>query len=67
VGEQAIVERRATKIYTKRLRKRFQPVGARNFSKYARVAADEFSSKKIVRQVMKLERMVDQAIREMMK
>jgi RNA-directed DNA polymerase len=67
IGEQVIAEGHATKIFTKRLRKRFQPVGARNFSKYARRAADEFGSKNIVRQVMKLERMVDQAIREMVK
>jgi len=65
VGEKAIAEGRADKIFTKTLRKRFAPVGARNFSKYARRAADAFGSKKIVRQAMKLERMVDQAIRDM--
>ena len=65
IGEQAIAEGHATKIFTKRLRKRFQPVGARNFSKYVRRAADEFGSKKIVRQVVRLERMVDLAIRDM--
>lgn len=63
-GEKAIAEGRADKIFTKTLRKRFAPVGARNFSKYARRAADAFGSKKIVRQAMKLERMVDQAIRD---
>jgi hypothetical protein len=67
IGEKAIAEGRADKIFTKRLRKRFAPVGARNFSKYARRAADAFGSKKIVRQTMRLERMVDQAIREMEK
>ena len=67
IGKQAIADGHATKIFTKRLRKRFQPVGARNFSKYARRAADEFGSKKIVRQVLRLERMVDQAIRDMEK
>ena len=46
---------------------RFQPVNTQNLSKYARRAADVFGSKKIVRQVVKLERMVDQAIREMLK
>ncbi len=65
IGEEAIAAGRADKIYTKRLRKRFAPVGARNFSKYARRAADAFGSKRIVRQVMRLERMVDQAIRDM--
>lgn len=65
IGEEAIAAGRADKIYTKRLRKRFAPVGARNFSKYARRAADAFGSKRIVRQVTRLERMVDEAIREM--
>jgi RNA-directed DNA polymerase len=65
IGEKAIVEGSADKIFTKKLRKRFAPVGARNFSQYARRAADAFGSKKIVRQAMRLERMVDQAIREM--
>lgn len=65
IGEQAIAKGNADKISTKRLRKRFAPVGARNFSKYARRAADAFGSKRIVRQVMRLERMVDQAIRDM--
>ena len=65
IGQQAIADGRATKVYTKRLRRRFQPVGTRNFSRYARKAADEFGSKKIRRQVAKLERMVDRAIREL--
>ena len=64
IGEQAIAEGRATMIFTKRLRERFQPVGVRNFSKYARRAADAFRSKRITRQVMRLERMVDKSIRE---
>jgi RNA-directed DNA polymerase len=64
-GDKAIASGKATKIFTKKLRERFQPVGARNFSKYARRAADAFGSKKIVRQVLKLERMVDQAIRDL--
>ncbi|WP_336800102.1 reverse transcriptase domain-containing protein [Kaistia sp. MMO-174] len=63
IGEQAILDGRSDKVYTKRLRRRFAPVGARNFSKYARRAAKAFGSKKIVRQVMRLERMVDDAIR----
>lgn len=66
IGEKAMAEGRATKIYTKRLRERFQPVNTQNLSKYARRAAGEFGSKKIVRQVVKLERMVDQAIRDML-
>jgi hypothetical protein len=67
IGEIAIAVGSATKVFTKRLRKRFQPVGARNFSKYARRAGEAFASKHIVRQVMRLERMVDKAIREINK
>lgn len=67
IGVEAITAGRADKIYTKRLWKRFAPVGARNFSKYARRAADAFGSKRIVRQVMRLERMVDRAIRDIEK
>lgn len=66
-GKQAIAEGRATKIFTKRLRKRFQPVGARNFSKYSRRSAKAFGSRRIVRQVLRLERMVDEAIRDLEK
>jgi RNA-directed DNA polymerase len=64
-GEAAIARGQATKIFTKRLRRRFQPVGVRNFSKYARRSAQAFGSRQIVRQVLRLERMVDQAIREL--
>jgi RNA-directed DNA polymerase len=64
IGEKAMAAGRAHKIYTKRLRKRFAPVGSRNFCKYTRRAADAFGSKRIVRQVMRLERKVDQAIRD---
>lgn len=65
IGEEAIAAGCATKIYTKRLRRRFAPVGARNFSKYARRAAEGFGSKRIVRQVMRFERMMDRAIRDL--
>lgn len=66
-GEEAIAAGRAEKIFTKRLRKRFQPVGARNFSKYARRSAEAFGSSQIKRQVLRLERRVDQAIRDLSK
>lgn len=59
----AIAEGRADKTFTKRLRRRFYPVGARNFSAYARRAAKSFGSKQIVRQVVRLEQAADQAIR----
>ena len=65
IGEQAIANGRTNKIYTKKLRKRFQAVGTKNFAMYARRAAHAFGSKKIVRQVSRLERMVDIALRKM--
>lgn len=66
-GKDAIAKGKTTHISTKRLRQRFWPTGARNFSKYARRAADEFGSKDIIRQTLRLERMVDQAIRDIEK
>jgi hypothetical protein len=62
-GEKAIKDGTATKIYTKKLRKRFTAVGSRNFSSYARRAANSFESEKIVSQVRRLERAADTAIR----
>jgi RNA-directed DNA polymerase len=62
-GKDALAKGKTTHISTKRLRQRFWPTGARNFSKYARRAAGEFGSKDIIRQTLRLERMVDQAIR----
>jgi hypothetical protein len=62
-GKAAIARGELTVISTKRLRQRFWPTGARNFAKYARRASSAFGSKKIVRQVMRLERMIDVAIR----
>ena len=64
VGQAAIDSGQATKIYTKKLRRRFLPVGVRNFSSYARRAATALNSKKIIRQVRRLERMVDTALKE---
>lgn len=66
-GKAAIAEGKTEHISTKRLRQRFWPTGARNFSRYARRAANEFGSKTIVRQALRLERMVDQAIRDIEK
>ncbi len=66
-GRDAVAKGKARHISTKRLRKRFWPTGARNFSKYARRAASEFGAKDIVRQVLRLERMVDRAIRDITK
>lgn len=63
VGRLAVAEGRASKVYTKKLRRRFSPVGLRNFSSYARRAAKSLKSEAIVRQVRRLERMVDQTIK----
>lgn len=65
VGRVAIAEGRASKVYTKKLRRRFSPVGLRNFSTYARRAAKSLKSKAIIRQVRRLERMVDEKIKAM--
>ena len=67
IGSAAIAEGRSKQVFTKRLRRRFYPVGVRNFSAYARRAAKAFGSKQIVRQVMRLERRADEAIRELKK
>jgi hypothetical protein len=66
-GAAAIAEGRSDKVFTKRLRRRFYPVGVRNFSAYARRAAKAFGSKQIVRQVARLERSADEAIRDLKK
>lgn len=52
-----------TLVHTKKLRRRFSPIGTRNFSLYARRAASSFGSEKIRRQVIRLEKAADQAIR----
>jgi hypothetical protein len=64
-GRLAIASGHITKISAKRLRRRFSPIGARNFSKYARLAAKEFGSKGIVRQALRLERMIDREIKNL--
>lgn len=66
-GKEAVLSGTATEISAKRLRQRFWPTGAQNFSRYARRAAAAFRSKKMVRQVLRLERMVDREIRDINK
>ena len=66
-GAAAIAEGRSDKVFTKRLRHRFYPVGVRNFSAYARRAAKAFESKRIIRQIARLERKADEAIRDLNK
>jgi RNA-directed DNA polymerase len=65
IGAAAVASGAASKIFTKKLRKRFYPVGSRNFSSYARRSAKAFGSKKIVRQVLRLERMIDKELRDL--
>ena len=62
IGEKAIETGTATKIFTKKLTRRFLPIGIRNFSRYARNASDSLQSKTIRRQVARLERYVRAAI-----
>jgi RNA-directed DNA polymerase len=65
IGQAAMLAGESSKIYTKKLRKKLSPTGVRNFSSYARRSARAFGSKKIVRQVLRLERLADQAIRDL--
>lgn len=55
-GRQAIADGKASKIYTKRLRRRFMNLQFRNFSTYVRHSAEVLGSKQVLRQVRRLER-----------
>ncbi len=57
-GLEAIARGKADKIYVSKLRRRFSPVGARNFASYARRADEAFGSRRIARQVARLERVI---------
>lgn len=61
-GEIAVFEGISTKIYTKKLIRRFQPVGVKNFSRYARLAARSLHSQAILRQTRRLERFMQREI-----
>jgi RNA-directed DNA polymerase len=63
IGSAAIAVGGATKIFTKKLRRRFSAIGVRNFSSYSRRSAEAFGSKKIIRQIRRLEKQADEAIR----
>lgn len=65
IGRLAIKNGIASKIYVRKLRRRFYPVGVRNFSSYARRSSKALGSKHIVRQALRIERMVDLAIRQL--
>lgn len=56
---------KSKKTFTKTLRRRFSPIGIRNFSSYARRSADSFDDDTIMRQVLRLERAADRFIREL--
>jgi hypothetical protein len=66
-GLEAISSGKSDKIYVSNLRRRFSPVGARNFSSYARRADKAFGKKKITSQIGRLERRMDAAIRALQK
>jgi len=53
----------ATKVFTRKLRRKFLSTGIQNFSSYARRAAASLESKQIVAQIRRLERAADRAIR----
>ena len=60
----AIFSGKATKVYTKKLRRRFTPLAFRNFSSYARRSARVFGgSEKITQQVKRFEREAERQIR----
>jgi RNA-directed DNA polymerase len=63
LGERKVAAGNATKVFTKKLRRRFSPIGVRSFPSYARRSAKAFASKKIIKQVRRLEREADRAIR----
>lgn len=65
IGAAAIAAGAANQVYTKRLRRRFSPIGVRSFSLYARRAASVLGQQKIHRQIRRLERAADRAIRDL--
>lgn len=64
VAAAAISKGAATKVYTKRLRRRFTPLAFRNFSSYARRSARVFGGdEKITQQVRRFEKEVERQLR----
>lgn len=64
-GEVGLAAGKNEKIFTKKLRRRFSPIGIRNFSSYARRSANSFEDDTITKQVLRLERAADRFIREL--
>ncbi|MHC2455911.1 RNA-directed DNA polymerase [Rhizobium leguminosarum] len=62
VATKAIAQGKASKVYTKKLRKRFTSVATRNFSSYARRSAKLFDGDLILRQLRRFEREVEREL-----
>lgn len=68
VAEAAIAAGSATKMFTKKLRKRFSPLNFRNFSSYARRSAIAFGpGEKITQQVRRFERAFEKELKRITK
>lgn len=65
MGDVAIAAGLSSKVFTKKLRRRFSAAHDQNFSSYARRSASELNSKRILRQVRRFEFIADRAIREL--
>lgn len=64
IASAAISKGKATKVYTKRLRRRFTPLAFRNFSSYARRSARVFGGdEKITQQVRRFEKEVERQLK----
>lgn len=68
VAAAAIASGKATKVYTKKLRRRFSPLPFRNFSSYARRSAAAFGkTEKITGQVRRFERGFERELYDLQK
>jgi len=63
-GEKAMLDGTADKIYTRSLRRRFTALPVRNFSSYARRAAEALGSERILNQVRRLEKYLENQLKE---
>lgn len=65
IAVKAMAQGKAKKVYTRKLRKRFTAVAARNFSSYARRSAKVFQSDKILQQIRRFEKQVEIELRRL--
>ncbi len=65
IALKAMAQGKAKKVYTRKLRKRFTAVAARNFSSYARRSAKIFQSDKIMQQIRRFEKQVEIELRRL--